>query len=420
MRFGSLASGVAGGMLAEGARQWVQGKRPALSELLLTSGNVHRVVEQLSQLRGAAMKVGQLLSMDAGDLLPREFSEILSRLRCDAHPMPMSQLVAVLNESWGKGWEEHFERFTFTPLAAASIGQVHAAKGKDGERLAIKVQYPGVRESISSDVDNVATLLRMSGVLPKGMDVEPLLQEAKRQLQDEADYLKETEHLQRFGQLLADSPDFLVPRAYAHFSTSNILVMSFVDGVAVESLEHAPQAERDRIILMLFGLFLREVIEFQCVQTDPNFANYRYQQGTGRLVLFDFGATRLYDHSSTEAYRRLLIAGMREDRAAITTAALDVGYFQPETLPKHRALLTDLITQACEPLRHQGAYDFATSDLAVRLRDIGWQLGVDRDFWHTPPVEVLFLHRKVAGLYLLAAKLKARVNVRKLFEPYVI
>ncbi|WP_416739569.1 ABC1 kinase family protein [Pseudomonas sp. NFX71] len=420
MRLGSLASGVAGGMLAEGARQWVQGKRPALSELLLTSGNVHRVVEQLSQLRGAAMKIGQLLSMDAGDLLPREFSEILSRLRCDAHPMPMSQLVAVLNESWGKGWEGRFERFSFTPLAAASIGQVHVAKGKDGQSLAIKVQYPGVRESISSDVDNVASLLRMSGMLPKGMDVGPLLKEAKRQLQDEADYMKETDHLQRFDQLLADSPDFLVPRAYVQFSTPNILVMSFVDGVAVESLEHAPQAERDRIIMLLFGLFLREVFEFQCVQTDPNFANYRYQQGSGRMVLLDFGATRLYDRNTTEAYRRLLNGGLHEDRAAITNAALDVGYFQPETLPKHRAVLTDLITQACEPLRHQGAYDFATSDLAVRLRDTGWELGADRDFWHTPPVDVLFLHRKVVGLYLLAAKLKARVNVRRLFEPYVI
>jgi predicted unusual protein kinase regulating ubiquinone biosynthesis (AarF/ABC1/UbiB family) len=420
MHFGSLASGVAGGMLAEGARQWVQGKRPALSELLLTSGNVHRVVEQLSQLRGAAMKVGQLLSMDAGDLLPREFSEILSRLRCDAHPMPMSQLVAVLNESWGKGWEGRFERFSFTPLAAASIGQVHAAKDKDGQCLAIKVQYPGVRESISSDVDNVATLLRMSGMLPKGMDIGPLLQEAKRQLQDEADYMKETEHLRRFDQLLADSPDFLVPRSYAQFSTPNILVMSFVDGVAVESLEHAPQAERDRIVMLLFGLFLREVFEFQCVQTDPNFANYRYQQGSGRMVLLDFGATRLYDRNTTEAFRRLLIAGLHEDRTAIANAALDVGYFKPEILPKHRAVVTNLITQACEPLRHQGDYDFATSDLAVRLRDTGWELGADRDFWHTPPVDLLFLHRKVGGLYLLATKLKARVNVRRLFEPYVI
>ncbi|WP_449637240.1 ABC1 kinase family protein [Pseudomonas sp.] len=420
MRFGSLASGVAGSMLAEGARQLAQGKRPALSDLLLTPGNVQRVAEQLSQLRGAAMKVGQLLSMDAGDLLPRELSEILSRLRSDAHPMPMSQLVAVLNDSWGKGWEQRFSRFSFTPLAAASIGQVHAAQSKDGQRLAIKVQYPGVRESISSDVDNVATLLRMSGLLPKGMDVAPLLQEAKRQLQDEADYLKEAEHLGHFHQLLADSPDFLIPHAFAEFSTPNILVMSFADGVAVESMEQAPQAERDRIVTLLFGLLLREVFEFQCVQTDPNFANYRYQQDSGRLVLLDFGATRTYTRDSTEAYRRLLIAGLRENRAAITEAALEVGYFKAENLPKHQAMLTDLITQACEPLRHQGAYDFASSELAPRLRDAGWQLGADRDFWHTPPVDVLFLHRKVAGLYLLAVKLRARVDVRRLFEGYVM
>ena len=420
MRFGSLASGVVGGMLAEGARQLSQGKRPVFSDLLLTPGNAQRVAEQLSQLRGAAMKIGQLLSMDAGDLLPSELSDILARLRSDAHPMPMSQLVAVLEESWGKGWEGRFDRFSFTPLAAASIGQVHSAQGKDGQRLAIKVQYPGVRESISSDVDNVATLLRMSGLLPPGMDVVPLLHEAKRQLQDEADYLKEATHLRRFHQLLADSPDFLVPRGYAEFSTPNILVMSFADGGPLESLEHAPQAERDRVITLLFGLLLREVFEFQCVQTDPNFANYRYQQETGQIVLLDFGATRLYSRDGTEAFRRLLVAGWRDDRAAITEAALEVGYFQHETLAKHRLLLTDLICQACEPLRHQGAYDFAISDLAGRLRDAGWQLGADRDFWHTPPVAVLFLHRKVAGLYMLAAKLKARVDVRRLFEPYVM
>lgn len=420
MRFGSLASGVVGGMLAEGARQLSQGKRPVFSDLLLTPGNAQRVAEQLSQLRGAAMKIGQLLSMDAGDLLPSELSDILARLRSDAHPMPMSQLVAVLEESWGKGWEGRFDRFSFTPLAAASIGQVHAAQGKDGQRLAIKVQYPGVRDSISSDVDNVATLLRMSGLLPPGMDLVPLLHEAKRQLQDEADYLKEATHLRRFHQLLADSPDILVPRGYAEFSTPNILVMSFADGGPLESLEHAPQAERDRVITLLFGLLLREVFEFQCVQTDPNFANYRYQQETGQIVLLDFGATRLYSRDSTEAFRRLLVAGWRDDRAAINEAALEVGYFQHETLAKHRLLLTDLICQACEPLRHQGAYDFAISDLAGRLRDAGWQLGADRDFWHTPPVAVLFLHRKVAGLYMLAAKLKARVDVRRLFEPYVM
>lgn len=144
-RLGGLASGVAGGMLAEGLRQLAQGRRPSVSELLLTPANARRVTDQLAQLRGAAMKVGQLLSMDAGDLLPPELADILARLRADARPMPMSQLVTVLEASWGPGWEKQFRRFSFTPMAAASIGQVHAAETLDGQPLAIKVQYPGVR-----------------------------------------------------------------------------------------------------------------------------------------------------------------------------------------------------------------------------------------------------------------------------------
>jgi Predicted unusual protein kinase len=166
-RLRSLATGVAGGMLAEGARQLAAGKRPKVSELVLTPANARRVADQLAQLRGAAMKVGQLMSMDAGNLLPPELAEILARLREDARTMPMSQVVQVLETHWGKGWEQGFERFSFTPCAAASIGQVHRARTRDGQELAIKLQYPGVRRSIDSDVDNVATLLRVSGLLPR-------------------------------------------------------------------------------------------------------------------------------------------------------------------------------------------------------------------------------------------------------------
>ena len=185
-RLGGLASGVAGGMMAEGMRQLAQGKRPSMGNLLLTPANARRVAGQLAQVRGAAMKVGQLLSLDAGDLMPPELGAILARLRSDAYQMPMSQLVAVLNSQWGTGWDRHFERFSFTSMAAASIGQVHAVRARDGRNLAIKVQYPGVRQSIGSDVDNVATLLRISGLLPNNLDIEPLLQEAKLQLQAEA------------------------------------------------------------------------------------------------------------------------------------------------------------------------------------------------------------------------------------------
>jgi len=417
-RLGSLASGVAGGMLAEGVRQFVQGKRPTVGDLLLTPGNARRVADQLAQLRGAAMKVGQLLSMDAGDLLPPELRDILARLRADAHPMPMSQLVAVLTASWGPGWERHFERFSFTPLAAASIGQVHAARTKEGRALAIKVQYPGVRESIASDVDNVAGLLRLSGLLPKTLDIAPLLDEAKRQLHEEADYQCEAAHLTRFGSLLADSPSFVLPAVHEALSTGNILAMSFVEGVPVESLAGAPQAQRDRLVGLLFALLFREIFDFRLVQTDPNFANYRYDPASDRLVLLDFGATRAYAAPRVEAYRRLLTAGMKSDRPSVNEAAAEIGYFQADIEERHRQLVLDIFLQACEPLRHRGAYDFGRSDLALRMRDAGMRLGLDRDFWHTPPIDALFLHRKIGGLYLLAARLGARVDIGALFAPH--
>jgi predicted unusual protein kinase regulating ubiquinone biosynthesis (AarF/ABC1/UbiB family) len=398
-RLGSLAGGVAGGMIAEGARQLAQGKRPALGDLILTPGNARRVADQLAQLRGAAMKVGQLLSMDAGDLLPGELQEILSRLRSEAKAMPMSQLVAVLERSWGAGWDRHFERFSFTPLAAASIGQVHAARTRDGRQLAIKVQYPGIRQSIDSDVDNVATLMRLSGLLPKTFDIDPLLVEAKRQLHAEADYLSEGGWLQHYARLLADSPDFLLPGVHEDFTTENILAMCFVDGVAIESLVSAPATERDRVVGLLFSLLFREIFEFQVIQTDPNFANYRYQPASGKIVLLDFGATRAYAPETVVAYRRLMAGAMAGDRSSVDHAAAAIGYFQADIQDRHRQAVIDIFMLAAEPLRHTGAYDFGQSTLATRIRDAGLVLGMDRDCWHTPPVDALFLHRKLGGLY---------------------
>lgn len=410
-RLGSLATGVAGGMLAEGARQLAAGKRPKVSELVLTPANARRVADQLAQLRGAAMKVGQLMSMDAGNLLPPELADILARLREDARTMPMSQVVQVLETHWGKGWEAGFARFSFTPCAAASIGQVHRARTHDGQELAIKLQYPGVRRSIDSDVDNVATLLRVSGLLPKGLEIGPLLAEAKRQLHEEADYRREAQNLQRFGSLLADEAAFALPQAVEALTRSDILAMSWVEGVAVESLADASQGLRDRIASLLIGLLFRELFEFRLIQTDPNFANYRFDTASERLVLLDFGATRPYSGTVVDAYRRLMVGTICGDRAAMCAAAQAIGYFQDDIHAQQRDAVLNLFAIACEPLRHVGPYDFGASDLAVRLRDAGLKLSMDRDFWHTPPADALFLHRKLGGLYLLAARLNARVDV---------
>jgi predicted unusual protein kinase regulating ubiquinone biosynthesis (AarF/ABC1/UbiB family) len=417
-RFGALASGVAGGMLAEGARQLVQGKRPRFRDLVLTPTNVSRVTDQLAQLRGAAMKLGQMLSMDAGDFLPAQLTQILSRLRSDGHHMPQGQLVKLLNQSWGKGWEQRLARFSYTPIAAASIGQVHSARTHDGIELAIKIQYPGVAASIASDVDNVVSLLRIAGLVPGHLNIAPLVEEAKRQLHQEADYVKESQHLTHYRHLLAGNDNYVLPEVLPEFTTKRILAMTYIPSEPIESAMGASQVQRDRIVCRLFELLFLEIFEFRRVQTDPNFANYRIDPISKKLVLLDFGATRIYTKPCVEAYRRLLTAGMNQDRNGVAEAACGIGYFQELVAEHIKAIVVDVFMEACEPLRQAGGYDFGTTDLARRIHNIALPLGLDRDAWHTPPVDAIFLHRKIGGLYLLAVKLNARVDLRKLFQPY--
>lgn len=417
-RLGLMASSVAGGMLAEGARQLAKGERPKLDAMLLTPANARRVADELSRLRGAAMKVGQLLSMDAGDLIPPVLTEVLARLRSDAQPMPMSQLVKILENEWGNSWSDHFERFSFVPSAAASIGQVHEAITRNGLRLAIKVQYPGVRESIDSDVNNVATLLRISGLLPETLDIQEILEEAKRQLHAEADYLAEGQWLKAYASHLGGFSPFLLPQLYPELATKNILAMSWVEGVPIESLGTASQELRDRLATELFELVLKELFEFQVIQSDPNFANYRFNLATQQLVLLDFGATREIPISFSQNYRCLMQAAIRSDRNAMYEAARSIGYFNNAMTPQQIDIVMDLFAMACEPICHTGAYDFGASSLPRRMRDAGMALALDRDFWHTPPIDALFLHRKLAGTYLLSARLKARVDVGKLAQTY--
>jgi predicted unusual protein kinase regulating ubiquinone biosynthesis (AarF/ABC1/UbiB family) len=418
--FGRLAGGVAGGVIAEGTRRLASGQRPRMGDLLLTPANVGRVADQLSHLRGAAMKLGQMISMDAGDFLPDELTQILARLRDRAHHMPPAQLQQVLARAWGADWRRRFARFDASPVAAASIGQVHRAVTHDGRMLAIKVQYPGVRESIDADVDNVATLLRLSGVLPRTLDIAPLLAEAKRQLHEEADYRREGAQLARFGALLADSPDYAVPALDEEFSGDDVLTMTFVEGVAIETLVAAEQGVRDAAMRALIALVLRELFEFGLMQTDPNFANYRYQPATGKLVLLDFGATRAIAPATADGYRRLLGAGLAGDRDGLREAATAAGFLGAAAVARHRPQVDRMIDVILGELGRAGPFDFGDRAFVAGLREQGMAMAADRETWHVPPVDTLFVQRKISGTALLAARLKARVDVRSMIAPALL
>lgn len=416
-RLGGIAAGLLGGTAAEGLRQLARGERPRLAEAALTPANALRLTGGLAGLRGAAMKLGQMLSMDAGLALPPELAEVLARLRAEAPPMPPDQLKRALAAEWGPDWLRRFARFDVRPIAAASIGQVHRAVTKDGRDLAIKLQFPGVRASIDSDLANLATLIRGSGLLPRGLDLAPLLDQARAQLQDEADYLREGQALAAFGAALADDPDFVVPRLHPDLTTPQVLAMDYLDSRPIEALAEAPQPTRDRAVAALIGLTLRELFVFGRMQTDPNFGNYRLAPD-GRVVLLDFGATRAIDAATAAAYRRLLGALLDREAGAIRAGMLGLGYFAEAHAPDRQALIVDLADHAAGALRQPAPYDFGASDLIEDLAQRGRALGEARDFWHVPPADLLFLHRKIGGMFLLARRLGARVALRPLVEPF--
>jgi len=419
LRMAGMASGIAGGVAAGGMRALANGQKPDLTQLLLTPSNTLRLTEGLSQLRGAALKLGQMLSMDTGIVLSDDLTAVLARMRQDARHMPPKQLQAVLDAQWGPGWYRRFARFDLRPFAAASIGQVHRAILPDGTDLAIKVQYPGVRASIDSDIDNVATLLRLPGVLPRGMDLSPLMEEAKRQLHAEADYTAEASHLLRFAGLLQGSEGFVLPSLHNGLCTSQVLAMTYVESDPLDSLADAPQALRDRVAAALIDLVLRELFVFGAMQTDPNLANYRYDPATGRIVLLDFGAVQSIDPHLTEDFRALAQVALNGCPKATRAAMLRIGYFGPQTPAHHQDLIQSMFDMAMGPLRQETPFDFGRSDLLERLRDMGRVIGSDRDLAHVPPAATLFLHRKIGGMYLMAAKLRARVALRPMVQAHL-
>lgn len=410
--FGQMAGGIAGGMIAEGARRLSQGQRPQLSDMLLTPANAMRVTDQLSRLRGAAMKLGQMISLDAGDVLPAELTAILSKLRDSAHFMPPAQLQRVLDAEWGAGWRRRFKHFEATPIAAASIGQVHRATMPDGRVLAIKVQYPGIAASIDADVDNVGSLLRLSSLLPATLDIAPLLSEAKRQLHEEADYLREADQMRRYQSLLADNPAFILPAPVDELSGKNVLAMDFIKGQPIETLESAPQETRDAVMSALINLTLRELFEFGYMQTDPNFANFRWQAESQRIVLLDFGAARAVPPHIVAAYRDLMVAGLTEDRAALRAALLAIGFVAPATLDRHGPAIDAMIDILIEHLGKPGLFDFADRSFVDRVRHHAETIVADRAAWHIPPADTLFVQRKVSGTALLAVRMQARMPLR--------
>jgi predicted unusual protein kinase regulating ubiquinone biosynthesis (AarF/ABC1/UbiB family) len=419
-RIGWMSGEFALGGVAEGVKRLI-GSGASDASIFLSGASAERLARRLSRMRGAAMKIGQMLSLADEDLLPAEFAEALAVLRASADMMPTSQVRRTLLKEYGKEWKQRFRSFDFDPIAAASIGQVHTAVAANGRELALKIQYPGVAESIESDVDNLATALKGARILPLDLDLDGIIAETKHQLRQEADYHAEADFLRRYRALISDCGAFVVPEVHDDLTTTHILAMDRILGLPLEDLtgpEH-PQELRDQVAASLLELVFRELFEFGLVQTDPNFSNYFLLPDGRTLGLLDFGATREIPPELSRQYKGLLRAVLDQDRAALRQASAEIGFLREDDSGPGTERFLDLVELVFEPLSFRGIYDFGASNLTIRARDAGLELALRHGFIRIPPPQTMFLNRKLDGTLMLCTRLRARVNARSLVEPFV-
>ncbi|TVY88221.1 Protein ABC1-like protein, mitochondrial [Lachnellula willkommii] len=413
--YGGLAAGMFGGAISESIRR-VSGSGGEGS-YMLSAGNMERLVTKLSRMRGAALKLGQMISFQDSKMLPAPIQEVLQRVQDRADYMPPSQRDKVLTANLGSEWRELFSSFEEKPIAAASIGQVHKAVLKsNGAPVAVKVQYPGVADSIDSDLNNLATLLTASRLLPKGLFLDKTIANARTELAWECDYIREAECGQRFQELLADEKDvFIVPKVYSEASGKQVLTMEFLDGVGVTRVKSFTQEQRDWIGTQILRLCLREITEFKYMQTDPNWTNFLYNAQTNKLELLDFGASREYPEEFITRYTRLLAAASVSDKKTVKELSIELGYLTGhESKAMLDAHIASILTLA-EPFLESSPeiYDFKDQTITERVKALIPVM--IRERLAPPPEETYSLHRKLSGAFLLCARLGSRVRCREMF-----
>jgi aarF domain-containing kinase len=265
------------------------------------------LVNTLSQMKGAAMKVGQLLSLDAADIFPPEVAKVLAQLQSDATALPFSEIEKILIAEFGETLYQSIE-IEKMPLAAASIGQVHRGRVK-GKEVVFKIQYPGVAETIDSDISLLEKLTSQFFFFSgrRQISLRPLMDELKTVLKLETNYLQEAQFLTRYHKNVATDSRFIIPKVELDFTTNKILCLEFCPGKSLRSWleEEHSQQEFDNLARYAIELYLTEFYQWGLVQTDPNFGNFLIQESPLRLVLLDFGSTKEYSSDFIEKYKKL-------------------------------------------------------------------------------------------------------------------
>jgi predicted unusual protein kinase regulating ubiquinone biosynthesis (AarF/ABC1/UbiB family) len=393
------------------------------------------LTREIGELKGSLMKAGQMLSVYGEHFFPPEVAKLLRNLHQDSPPLKWEVMEKLIVKYLGK---ENRSLLKIGPesIGTASLGQVHKAEViANKEILALKVQYPDIEKAIDSDLKALRSFLYLMKLLPKDFNTDPIFHEIHGMLIQETDYIQEAELTAQYYQLLAGDPRFVVPKVHPEFSNKRILATSFEHGVRVDDpmIQNLSQDRRNRLALNFMELYFKEIFEWQFVQTDPHFGNYRIrlqQNGEDQIVLFDFGATRRYPDQFMKPYQQMIKSLFYNDRPAFEKAARKLKFLKDHDNPELQSLFEDFCFDTVEPfllpddprnkgrVDFDGTYDWKNTDLPQRSSKKIMKL-IQNFEWRVPPREIIFLDRKAAGVFIFLSHLGAKIRGRELLESYL-
>ena len=391
-------------------------KKPDLKSALISKKNVIATVDTLKNLRGAAMKFGQLLSLDETVILSPELAAIFAQLQSSGYSMTPSQLKKVLNQNWGDDWLKHFKHFDVRPFAAASIGQVHRASLKSGEVVAIKVQFPGVKQSIDSDLATLKFIMKTSGMLPANFPMDHYIAQCGDLLKRETNYELEAENINLFSGFLNGSKVIHVPKVYNKLSTDQTLTMSFLEGRELSNIMQFDQSARDEISLNLIELLFNEIFNFKMVQTDPNLANFLLTRGGKSICILDFGACCRVSEDTHRLYKELLSVALSLDLNSIKSFLQEKNFIPQETSMAGTKFLENIISVTINELSKDETFDFQKSKVFQLIVQENLNLYFDLIPSSVLGSDFIFIQRKIFGLILFFRSIGTKLPLLKILK----